>query len=409
MKTLHPRDILFYLQTHIDAGVVIGGTVIGATLLLTSGSITERKMRPVFYGGSVILAIAAKRGRAIFQRTEPMMTIARDESEIAHQNWIHQALNPSAETIDATIIEMKEIKPGNLDALGQKNTLIVGASGTGKSTIAKAVARRLGGRVTVLDPHHKKRDWGELPVIGGGRDFKAIDAYLAAQIEEMDHRYKMRNLGIEDFPMCSTIIDEAPAIAANCDNWRPYIRATAREARKVLLPAIILAQDENAKTLDIEGEAAMREGFDRLYLGTIAINKARSLKDAALLEWLKGCKRPGLFNEQPLEVPDLTGLTLEPFGALSAQEEGKQLSPAQVATESDREPAQETGLPESKPESLPTNEDEEYTLFLALEAHLKAGKSKSYIVQEILGCKGRKFKAGMNRLNGMIDRFGGEA
>ena len=367
MKTLHPRDIWFHLVTHLDAGIIIGSTATGAALLLIAGGIERSQLRHYYFAGATVLSVGGKRGRAIFDRTQPMMQIATEETFAAQQSWIRGALNPSSEPIDATLIEMKEIKPGNLDALGQKNTLIVGASGTGKSTIAKAVARRLGGRVTVLDPHHKKRDWGELPVIGGGRDFKAIDAYLAAQIEEMDHRYKMRNLGIEDFPMCSTIIDEAPAIAANCDYWKPYIRATAREARKVLLPAIILAQDENAKTLDIEGEAAMREGFDRLYLGTIAINKAKSLKDTALLEWLKQCKRPGLFNETPLEIPDLTGLMLEPFGALPATEEGKQLPPAQVQSESDCEPAPETGLPEQKPETLPANDDADYTLFLSLD------------------------------------------
>ena len=408
MKSLHPRDIWFHLITHLDAGIIIGSTATGAALLLLAGGIERGQLRHYYFAGATVLAVGSKRGRAIFQRTEPMMTLAREESFTAQKSWISGALNPS-ETIDATLIEMKAIKPGNLDALGQKNTLIVGASGTGKSTIAKAVARRLGGRVTVLDPHNKRRDWGELPVIGGGRNFAAIDAYLASQIEEMNHRYKMRDLGIEDFVMWNTIIDEAPAIAANCENWKPYIKAAAREFRKILLPVIILAQDENAKTLDIEGEAAMREGFDRLYLGTIAINKAKSLKDAAVLEWLRNCKRPGLFNEQPLEVPDLSGLSLEPFGALPATEEGKQLPPAQVANESDREPASETGLPASVPESQPTNEDEEYTLYLALEAHLKAGKSKSYIVQEILGCKGRKFKAGMTRLNSMIEKFGGEA
>lgn len=406
MKSLHPRDIWFHLSTHLDAGVIIGSALTGSVLLLTAGTIEKSPLRNYYFAGAVVLSVAGKRGRAIFQRTEPMMTLAKEESLLAQRNWVHQALNPSSELIDATIIEAQNIQPGNLNTLGQKNTLIVGASGTGKSTIAKAVAKRLGGRVTVLDPHNKKRDWGELPVIGGGRNWAAIDAYLAAQIEEMDDRYKRRNLGIEDFLMNVTIIDEAPAIAANCENWKPYIKATGREARKVLLPAIILAQDDNAKTLDIEGEGALREGFDRLYLGTIAVNKAKLLKDAALLEWLKGCKRPGLFNETPLEIPDLTGLSLEPFGQLPAQEEGKQLSPAQVSDESQAEPAQEENLPALQPEMLPTNDDADYTLYLAIQANLQAGKSKTWIVENVLQSKGRKFKAGMERLNTMIERFG---
>jgi hypothetical protein len=409
MKSLHPRDIWFHLVTHLDAGLIVGSTAAGAALLLTAGGIERSRLRHYYFAGATVLAVAGKRGRAIFERTEPMMTLAREESLLAQRGWIQSALNPSSETIDATLIEMKEIQPVDLSSLGAKNTLIIGESGSGKSMIAKALARRLGGKVTVIDPHNKKRDWGDLPVVGGGRNFAEIDQFLASEIKEIDSRYKLRNLGVEDYGMEVTITDEAPAVASNTENWPPYMKVSGREARKVLKSAIILTQDENAKSLAIEGEAVVKENYDRLHLGKMAMKRAKTLGDKTIIAWLQQQERPALLNDQPCSIKDLSELSFAAFSSLPAQEEGKQLPPAQVETESDREPARETGLPEQKPETLPANDDADYVLFLSLDEHLKAGKSKSFIVEKILGCKGRKFKAGMNRLNSMIERFGGEA
>src|SRR4028118_2326556 len=73
------------------------------------------------------------------------------------------------------------------------SVLIYGAPGSGKTTFAEQeVKRRLeaGHRVIVCDPHAAYGAWAGCSVVGGGMDYKAIDAKLEWFAAEVRRRYK---------------------------------------------------------------------------------------------------------------------------------------------------------------------------------------------------------------------------
>lgn len=404
---LHPKDIWFMLTTNLDAKIIIGSCILGSSLLLLAGTLEKNDLKKWFLGGSVVVAFAGKRGQRILSSTEPMMQIAQTESLEANKTWIQNALSPSAETVDATIIEAQNMEQADLSEFGtRRHAMIVAPSQTGKSTIAKALAKKLGGKVTVVDPHLLAGDWEGLDVVGGGRNFGAIEVWLQAKLDKMQSRYDQRGTGRKEFEREIYIIDEWPAIQKGCESAQPFMTTMARESLKVGMVLILLTQDFNVKALGLEGEGSVRDAFDVLFLGKAAIARAKALKNEAVLFWLSQQKRPGLLNDLPLSIPDLS-LSSE---ALTGSPESKQLPPGEVDIESESESKPVNDLQQS---SIPVNDlttanddDAEYTLYLAISENLKAGKSRTWIVENILRCRGRKFKGGMERLDSLLERFG---
>jgi len=288
------------------------------------------------------------------------------------------------DTTTVAITEPSEIVTDLLSSLSGKHCLIIGDTGTGKSTIAQWLAYQVGGEVTVYDPDAAPDEWTGLNVVGRRGDFTAIADSMARDIEELQSRIKLRGesgdkalagldsvLIAEEFPVLK---DEVP-IAAD------WLIKHARRGRKPKRFVIGLAQDDNVKTLGIEGEGGVRKCFRMLRLGKFAVTHAKSLKDTALVEWLKAGKYRCTIDDSPCQLPDLSSYKmfmprLQPIAVSQA-----------VVT------AEPTEQRDFQPVDTPLKPGDE-TLAKAVKACLEAGFSESKVIKEILGYQGGRYQEG---------------
>lgn len=157
--------------------------------------------------------------------------------------------------------------------------MIVGESGSGKSTLAMAFVCHIptiavNAHWLVLDPHAAPGDWCGATVVGGGRNFRAIEEALGSIQREMQQRYDQRSEGAPKPPPLYIVVDEVPAIAAKCESWSSVINDVAAEGRKVDLYLIILTQSPLVEALGIRGRGDTRSAFAKLLLGAFAAKVA---------------------------------------------------------------------------------------------------------------------------------------
>jgi hypothetical protein len=203
----------------------------------------------------------------------------------------------------------------NITEINQRvHGIILGATGSGKSTIATWLAMQLNGDIVVLDPHATPDDWNGLEVIGAGRNYATIADFMRFSMKMMNDRYEERNQGKKKFNQLTIIVDEFPAIAASkeagkiCKEW---LKTLAREARKVGMKLLILTQGAEVKSMGIEGEGSLRASFCYLRLGELAIAHAKSLKDDHLLTEVKRLKRPCMIDDAIAILPEISQPVLE--------------------------------------------------------------------------------------------------
>lgn len=158
--------------------------------------------------------------------------------------------------------------------------LIHGPKGSGKTTVLHHLVYRrlyqLNHEVVVIDPHRTPTKWYDADVVGGGRDYETIFEALNGYEEMMDARYDELNDGLVeegDHPHLTLIIDEYRSIVKaqqkalykkryNLDS----IPALLTEGRKVNMWIALVSHSKSVKSLGLEGEGDLREGFVFLHL-----------------------------------------------------------------------------------------------------------------------------------------------
>ena len=290
--------------------------------------------------------------------------------------------------IDATAVALPSLPEviitDLLRALDGKHCLIVGDTGTGKSTIAQWLAYQVGGEVTVCDPDSAPDEWVGLNVVGRRGDFSAIASAMASDIEELQRRIELRGesgdkalAGLDSV----LIAEEFPLLKDEVDIAADWLIKHARRGRKPKRFVIALAQDDNVKTLGIEGEGGVRKCFRMLRLGKFAVSHAKTLKDSALVEWLKAGKYRCMIDDLPCELPDLSSyFRVMPRLAVTPVIEAV-VTPQPI----DQSKFQPTSLPEN---DLPE------PLIRAVKACIAFGMSDSKIIKEILGYQGGNYQKG---------------
>ena len=185
--------------------------------------------------------------------------------------------------------------------------LILGKTGSGKTTLARRLLADWGGNALVVTPHAKPGEWGQIAVKGAGRNYDEIERTIAGLTDEMDRRYQLYAGGVESYPTWSIVLDEVPAIMANCPAVSTDLKALAREARKVKMRLILLSQGGEVKTLGIEGEGSVRESFTRILLRGFQDGLPQSV-GAELAKYPYPCLANGVVADID-ELPDLPTMT----------------------------------------------------------------------------------------------------
>jgi energy-coupling factor transporter ATP-binding protein EcfA2 len=184
--------------------------------------------------------------------------------------------------------------PGHVGALqlhaiaDADNLLIVGAKGSGKTTVLRALLRLRHGEHLSLDPHNAPHKW-PCKVVGGGRDFAAIDSILQGTYLGLNRRYKQLNSGEVSegqFRRHTLVGDEWRAISQELPGERAKDSKPAKmsagevlikvltEGRKVGLCMLAAAHNDTAGSMGMAGDMAILTCFDWIvYLGALAVRK----------------------------------------------------------------------------------------------------------------------------------------
>lgn len=192
--------------------------------------------------------------------------------------------------------------------------LLIGETGSGKSVLATLLACNASqqGSVMILDPHYAPGDWQGFNVVGGGRDYPAINAAMDWALNEMQRRYELRDRGQPVGPLVTIVADELPSLMANCELAGDWLKILTREARKVGIRLMLLTQGAEVKALKLDGEGSVRQAFTYVRLGKSALDFSKSTKDQELIAAVRSLPRPSMLNDMPLQLPEIDVTRLRP-------------------------------------------------------------------------------------------------
>jgi energy-coupling factor transporter ATP-binding protein EcfA2 len=140
---------------------------------------------------------------------------------------------------------------------------LIGPQGSGKTTIAQHLIRlkkSAGHEVVVLDPHYRKGEWAGCRVIGSGKDYEAIDAYLVEVAALVVQRYQERERhGTEEFSPITIVVEELTCWAGRV-NAGEFIKSSMSDFRKIGITALFISHGEtNSLWGDAKGTRGLRD------------------------------------------------------------------------------------------------------------------------------------------------------
>lgn len=198
-----------------------------------------------------------------------------------------------------------------MGAIAGKHCLIIGDTGSGKSSLAQYLAYQVGGSIKVYDADASPDEWIGLTVIGRGGQFEEIGAAMLTDVSDLERRLKLRGekgdralAGMDE--VC--IAEEFPLLADELgDTAVSWLKKHARRGRKPKRFIVALSQDDSVKALGIEGEGAVRKNFRYIRLGKLALEHGRKVLSGHELQWLKSQGRPAMLDDDPVQLPDVKG------------------------------------------------------------------------------------------------------
>ena len=306
----------------------------------------------------------------------------------------------SQNLIEATSVpvfqEPQEIITDIVDAIQDKQVMIIGEMGTGKSTIAQYLAYTIGGNVKVYEPEGTPDDWQGLEVVGKGENWNAIQAGMEDDLEDLSIRIQRRMKEGNNFLEGSeqvVICEEYPELVNKVSCSSEWLDRHARRGRKAKRFTILLSQYDKVAAWGLEGKSDLAEAFFKVRLGKKAIAHAKSLKNDEMIEWLKKDRSHCLIDDNPCKLPSYR----EMKSIISRPLFDNRTVPEKT--------------PEKTLEPAPGRDFEEN--FSDADAYLwrliqkfGAGKSDSLIVTEVLGMTGKKYAEGADLLERLRKHYG---
>lgn len=281
-----------------------------------------------------------------------------------------------------------EIITDIVTAIEGKQVMIIGEMGTGKSTIAQYLAYTIGGRVKVYECEGTPEDWAGLEVIGKGEDWASIEQGMQADLDDLSNQMKIRNERGDNALIGSEkviIVEEYPELVSKVDSSGEWLERHARRGRKARRFTILLSQYDRVAAWGLEGKSDLADAFFRIRLGKKAVAHAKSLKNDALVDWLRADRSHCLLDDQPCKLPsyrEMKAVTqrLLPQGSFQ---------PVVTATTTPQQAFQPVEPPKTDiPEAV----------IRAVRVAISLGASDSKIVKEILGYQGGQYQEGKSVL-----------
>ncbi len=302
--------------------------------------------------------------------------------------------------IEATAVEVtdqpEDIITDVVEAIQGKQVMVIGEMGTGKSTLAQYLAYTVGGEVRVYECEGTPDDWQGLTVIGKGENWAAIEAGMQADLDDLSNQMKIREQqgdraleGTEKVIIC----EEYPELVSKVSSSGEWLERHARRGRKARRFTVLLSQYDRVAAWGLEGKADLAEAFYRIRLGKKAIGHAKSLKNDALVAWLRQDRSHALLDDNPCKLPsyrEMKSVVARPLfdqGIAPKKTDKKDLKTAHS-------------------KDFEKNFSESDAFLWRLIQKFGGDKSDSTIVTEVLGMTGKRYSEGkelLDRLRGHFD------
>lgn len=313
---------------------------------------------------------------------------------------------PIANIIDVSsvvVTEPQSVITDVISAIEGKQVMIIGEMGTGKSTLAQYLAYTVGGKVRVYECEGTPTDWVGLEVIGRGEDWGSIEDGMISDLDDLSNQMKIRNekgdsalTGTEKVIIC----EEYPELVSKVPSSSEWLERHARRGRKARRFTVLLSQYDRVAAWGLEGKSDLADAFYRIRLGKKAQAHAKSLKNEALVEWLKQDQSHCLLDDQPCKLPSYREMKalpsrfsttiLQPSSNNEILHENKSEKTSKLALEAD----------------FSHNFSDGERLAWRLIQRFGAEKSDSAIVTEILGFTGQRYSEGKALLERLRNQFG---
>jgi hypothetical protein len=292
-----------------------------------------------------------------------------------------------------SITQAFEIITDLLAAIEEKELMIIGEKGTGKSTLAQYLAYSLGGHIRVYEPEGTPEDWQGLEVLGKGENWEEINDGMTLDLTHISEQMQLRReKGEAALAGSDRVIigEEYPEIAAKCDASEEWLDRHARRGRKARVRLILLSQYDQMSAWKLDGRSDLLDCFYRLRLGKKAVKHATKLKQDDLVQWLRSSRSHALLDDEPVTLPDYR----EMQRVIKAMANGYGLVPPQLPGDCDATPRSGAELPPEPTENQGFQppeagfSDSPKTLLEQILAAFEEGRSDDWIAKNIYRASG---------------------
>jgi hypothetical protein len=159
-----------------------------------------------------------------------------------------------------------------LQAVKAHHLLVIGSTGSGKTTLVRALLTGKRGAVLILDPKNRPGKWGGIEAIGldDQAEYTRIEQALQRVLHELRQRQRALNEGHDDFTPLTVVVDEAPDVAEECPTFPTVFKRVGSLGRELHISLIVLSQRRSVKALDISGDGEARDNFTKILMGGFA-------------------------------------------------------------------------------------------------------------------------------------------
>lgn len=226
---------------------------------------------------------------------------------------------------------------------------------------------------------------------------------MLEDLEDLSNQMKLRNeRGDSALEGTERVIidEEYPELVSKVPSSGEWLERHARRGRKARRFTVLLSQYDRVAAWGLEGKSDLADAFYRIRLGKKAIGHAKSLKNNALVDWLKLDRSHCLLDDSPCKLP-----TYREMKAATSQHGSTMLAPGSDNARAPKNKAENAFKTALDADSGENCSDESRLLWRMIQ-RFGAEKSDTAIVTEVLGFTGKRYSEGVSVLEKLRRLFG---